>query len=65
MAIVRVTKVAAGDIAGLDENERRQLEQQIMEARGSYQFSALLAGLKERTSVEFNAELQPQQQEQP
>jgi peptidyl-prolyl cis-trans isomerase D len=65
MAIVRVTKVAAGDIARLDQKERSQLEQQIVDARGSYYFSALMAGLKERADIDIGAELQqPAEQEQ-
>jgi hypothetical protein len=48
---VRLDAVQAGDIAKLSELERQQLRQQIQQARGRFDYSAMLAAVRDDADI--------------
>ncbi|HEY3487855.1 MAG TPA: SurA N-terminal domain-containing protein [Gammaproteobacteria bacterium] len=53
-AVIRLTGIKEGDIATLNASERDQLRQQMQQARGRYDFNAMLAALREDAEIVVN-----------
>jgi peptidyl-prolyl cis-trans isomerase D len=50
-AVLRLEAVKPGDIATLTETEREQLRQQVQQLRGRFDYSAMLAALREQADI--------------
>lgn len=50
-AVLRLTAVKPGDIAALSETERNQLRQQVQQLRGRFDYTAMLAAIKDEAEI--------------
>lgn len=50
-AVLRLDRVKPGDIAALTETERTQLRQQVQQLRGRFDYTAMLAAIKDEADI--------------